>query len=202
MEWNEWGLRPHLCTYRLNWARGTSWGWWDDAAIHTHNSTFEPLRSGAELAISRSRRFPIILSAYEWAGKKHFVSLKLECRYLWLSEQAALPLHQSPRQGAYPANRRHWINTGVMLSHHRRRWTNIKTALEQKWNKMQLDTVKNRNTNKFNKMKATVWKGIPKLSMQDRIVQYQHSLIVFYWKEVECTSVLSNKNNTIVQVLK
>ena len=24
------GFRPALCTYRLNWARRTSWGWWDD----------------------------------------------------------------------------------------------------------------------------------------------------------------------------
>ena len=30
MKWNESGFRPLLCTYRLNWARRTSWGWWDD----------------------------------------------------------------------------------------------------------------------------------------------------------------------------
>ena len=29
MKWNEWGLRSPLCTYRLNWARSTSWGLWD-----------------------------------------------------------------------------------------------------------------------------------------------------------------------------
>ena len=29
-KWNESGFRPPLCTYRLNWARRTSWGWWDD----------------------------------------------------------------------------------------------------------------------------------------------------------------------------
>ena len=28
--WDESGFRPPLCTYRLNWARRTSWGWWDD----------------------------------------------------------------------------------------------------------------------------------------------------------------------------
>ena len=28
--WNKSGFRPPLCTYRLNWARRTSWGWWDD----------------------------------------------------------------------------------------------------------------------------------------------------------------------------
>ena len=29
MKWNESGFRPPLCTYRLKWARRTSWGWWD-----------------------------------------------------------------------------------------------------------------------------------------------------------------------------
>ena len=29
-KWNESGFRPPLCTCRLNWARRTSWGWWDD----------------------------------------------------------------------------------------------------------------------------------------------------------------------------
>ena len=29
-KWNESGFRPPLCTYRLNWARRSSWGWWDD----------------------------------------------------------------------------------------------------------------------------------------------------------------------------
>ena len=36
MKWNESGFRPPLCTYRLNWARRTSWGWcddWDDTAL-------------------------------------------------------------------------------------------------------------------------------------------------------------------------
>ena len=28
MKWNDSGFRPPLCTYRLNWARRTSWGWW------------------------------------------------------------------------------------------------------------------------------------------------------------------------------
>ena len=30
MKWNESGFRPPLCTYKPNWARITSWGWWDD----------------------------------------------------------------------------------------------------------------------------------------------------------------------------
>ena len=30
MKWNQSGFRPLLCTYGLNWARRTSWGWWDE----------------------------------------------------------------------------------------------------------------------------------------------------------------------------
>ena len=40
-DWNEWGFMPPLSTYRLNWARETSWGWWDewnDAALQTQES--------------------------------------------------------------------------------------------------------------------------------------------------------------------
>ena len=59
-KWNESGFRPHLCTYRLNWARRTSWGWWDDwddTVLQTQDSKFEPWRSEAEHATSRSRFF-------------------------------------------------------------------------------------------------------------------------------------------------
>ena len=75
MKWHEWGLRPHLCTYRLNWARRTSWGCWDewnDTALQTQDSIFEHWRSEAERATSRSRRFPTILNVYEGAGIKTF----------------------------------------------------------------------------------------------------------------------------------
>ena len=50
----------------------------------------------AEHAILRSRRLLTILNLYEWAGRKHFVSLKLEgqsgvrTRDLPLSKQSAL----------------------------------------------------------------------------------------------------------------
>ena len=47
-KWNESGFRPLLCTYRLNWARRTSWGWWDDwddTVLQTQVSKFEPWRS-------------------------------------------------------------------------------------------------------------------------------------------------------------
>ena len=96
---NECRFRPPLCTYMANWARRTSWGWWDelnDPALQTHDSTFEPCRSQAEHATSWSRRFSLILNYYEWAGNKHFVSLKLKgqsevrTRDLLLSKQPAL----------------------------------------------------------------------------------------------------------------
>ena len=66
-KWNESGFRPVLCTYRLNWARGTSWEWWDerdDTVLQTQDSKFEPWRSEVEHATSRSRlcgAFAVIL---------------------------------------------------------------------------------------------------------------------------------------------
>ena len=98
-------LGPHLCTYRLNLARITCWRWWDeweDTALQTRDSKFVTWRSEAEHATSRSRRLPTILSHYEWAEKKHFVSLKIEgqsgirTRDLRLSKQAALTTALGP----------------------------------------------------------------------------------------------------------
>ena len=48
------------------------WDEWDDTALQTQDSKFDPWRSEAEHATSRSRRLPILLSFYEWMGKKHF----------------------------------------------------------------------------------------------------------------------------------
>ena len=65
MKWNESGFRPTLCTYKLNWARRTSWGWWDewdDTVLQTQDSKFDPWRSEAEHATSWSRRLPAKLS--------------------------------------------------------------------------------------------------------------------------------------------
>ena len=65
MKWKESGFRPPLCTYRLNWARRTSWGWWDDwddTVLQTQDSKFGPWRSEAEHATSRSQRLPTILT--------------------------------------------------------------------------------------------------------------------------------------------
>ena len=78
-KWNESGFRPPLCTYRLNWARITSWGWWDDwddTVLQTQDSKFEPWRSEAEHATSRSRRLPTILTFTGGWGETFFVSFK------------------------------------------------------------------------------------------------------------------------------
>ena len=79
MKWNESGFRPSLCTYRLNWARRTSWEWWDDwddTFLQTQDSKFEPWRSEAEHATSRSRRLPTILTFTRGWGRNIFVSFK------------------------------------------------------------------------------------------------------------------------------
>ena len=75
MKWNESGFRPLLCTYRLNWARRTSWGWWDDwddTVLLTQDSKFEPWRSEAEHATSRSRRLPTVLTFTRGWGRNIF----------------------------------------------------------------------------------------------------------------------------------
>ena len=79
MKWNESGFRPPLCTYRLNWARRTSRGWWDDwddTVLQTQDSKFEPWRSEAEHATSRSRRLPTILTFTRGWGRNIYVSFK------------------------------------------------------------------------------------------------------------------------------
>ena len=79
LKWNESGFRPPLCTYRLNWARRTSWGWWDDwddTVLQTQNSKFEPWRSEAEHATSRSRRLPTILTFTRGWGRNIFCFLQ------------------------------------------------------------------------------------------------------------------------------
>ena len=78
-KWNESGFRPLLCTYRLNWARRTSWGWWDDwddTVLQTQDSKFEPWRSKAEHATSRSRRLPTILTFTRGCGRNIFCFLQ------------------------------------------------------------------------------------------------------------------------------
>ena len=75
IKWNESGFRPPLCTYRLNWARRTSWGWWDDwddTVLQTQDSKSRPWRSEAEHATSRSRRLPTILTFTRGLGRNIF----------------------------------------------------------------------------------------------------------------------------------
>ena len=75
MKWNESGFRPPLCTYRLNWARRTSWGWWDDwddTVLQTQDAKFEPWWSEAEHATSRSRRLPTIVTFTRGWGRNIF----------------------------------------------------------------------------------------------------------------------------------
>ena len=83
---NEWmserGLRPLLCTYRLNWDMRTSWGWWDDwddSSLQTQDSKFEPWCSEAEHATSRSRRLLTIIILY---GSSSGRTMTLS--YIWL----------------------------------------------------------------------------------------------------------------------
>ena len=78
-KWNESGFRPPLCTYRLNWARGTSWRWWDDwddTVLQTQDSKFEPWRSEAEHATSRSRGSPQYWLSHVDGEETFLVSLK------------------------------------------------------------------------------------------------------------------------------
>ena len=79
MKWNESGFRPPLCTYRLNWARRTSRGWWDDwdgTVLQTRDAKFTPRQTEAEHATSRSRRLPTILTFTRGWGRNIFVSFK------------------------------------------------------------------------------------------------------------------------------
>ena len=75
VKWNESGFRPPLSTFRLNWARRTSWGWlddWDDTVLQTQDSKFKPWRSEAEHTTSRSRRLPTIQTFTRRWGRNNF----------------------------------------------------------------------------------------------------------------------------------
>ena len=72
-------------TYRLNWARRTSWGWWDDwddTVLQTQDSKFEHWRSEAEHATSRSRRLPTILTT-NWVNVSKIPKL---CTYVLIKK--------------------------------------------------------------------------------------------------------------------
>ena len=63
-------MGPPSCTYRLNWARRTSWGWWDerdDTDLRTQNSKFEPWLS--EKWNESGFRSPLCTYRLNWPGK-------------------------------------------------------------------------------------------------------------------------------------
>ena len=137
-KWNESGFRPPLCTYRLNWARRTSWGWWDDwddTVLQTQDSKFEPWRSEAEHATSRSRRLPTILTFTRGWGRNNFVSFKpprpgTEPRTLaWKAAVLTTTLGPPPNLAikccwltvcyAGPTSTRRWFNVSCLMGGHR-----------------------------------------------------------------------------------
>ena len=86
---NEWDFRPPVCTYRLNWVGITSCEWrdeWDDTALQTQDSQFEPWLSDAVHGTYGSRRLTTIPSSTSGWGRKFFVFFK------------------PPRQGNEPGN--------------------------------------------------------------------------------------------------
>ena len=138
MKWNESGFRPPLCTYRLNWARRTSWGWWDDwddTVLQTQDSKFEPWRSEAEYATSRSRRLPTILTFTRGWGRNNFVSFKpprpgTEPRTLaWKAAVLTTTLGPPPiavlvKSSKHMALSQCWFNVGPASTTLTRHWTN------------------------------------------------------------------------------
>ena len=121
-EWmNEWVgfcaqrlIRP----YRLNWARRTSWGWWDewhDAALQTQDSKFEPWWSEAEhaslpLRDGGSQQYWIHTSERR-RNNFHFVSFTFEIwrskwgsnpRSFYFSSRQLLTLHHCQVPRLYP----------------------------------------------------------------------------------------------------
>ena len=99
-KWNESGFRP---PYRLNWARRTSWGWWDDwddTVLQTQDSKFEPWRSAAEHATSRSRRLPTILTFTHGWGRNIFC----------FSETAETG-NRTPNSGVKGSGANHYLTT-------------------------------------------------------------------------------------------
>ena len=133
IKWNESGFRPLLCTFRLNWARRTSWGWWDewdDTARQTHDSKFVHWRSDAEHATSRSRRLPTIgqlIFTSEW--EEIYVSFKPP-RPGNEPRKAAVLTRSRPTWGGggcmwLPKQTRRRPHVGLSLVHRLRRWPRI-----------------------------------------------------------------------------
>ena len=123
MKWNASGFRPPLCTYRLNWARRTSWGWWDDwddTVLQTQDSKFEAWRSEAEHATSRSRRLPTILTFTRGWGRNNFVSFKQFCFF-----QTAETGNRTPDSGVKGSGANHYPRAPARLSWIKLVWLRI-----------------------------------------------------------------------------
>ena len=147
-KWNESGFRPLLCTYRLNWARRTSWGWWDDwddTVLQTQDSKIEPWRSEAEHATFWSRRLPTILTFTRGWGSNIFVSLKsprpgTEPQTLaWKAAVLTTTLGPPPRLEYHPLQKRRslthcWFNVGPPSATLAQHWSNNGgTSLTWSW---------------------------------------------------------------------
>ena len=120
IKWNESGFRPPLCTYRLNWARRTSWGWWDDwddTVFQTQDSKFEPWRSEAEHATSRSRRLPTILTFTRGWGRNTF------CFF-----QTAETGNRTPNSGVKGSGANHYPRAPAQQSHLRNAVTSQRSS--------------------------------------------------------------------------
>ena len=89
-KWNARGFRPPLSTYRLNWTKRTSWGWWDE----WDDTKFVPWQTEAEHTTSRSRSLSTIL--HFWSGKETFCLLKT-----WRSEWGSNPQYQNFPAGSF-----------------------------------------------------------------------------------------------------
>ena len=108
VKWNESGFRPPLCTYRLNWARRTSWGWWDDwddPVLQTQDSNFEPWRSEAEYATSRSRKLPTILTFTRGWGRNIY-------RFFETAETG----NRTPNSGVKGSGANHYPRAPALIS--------------------------------------------------------------------------------------
>ena len=119
-KWNESGFRPPLCTYRLNWARRTPWGWWDDwddTVLQTQDSKFEPWRSEAEHATSRSRRLPTILTFTRGWGRNIF------CFF-----QTAETGNRTPNSGVKGSGANHYSRAPARLAWEAGFYTLLKTG--------------------------------------------------------------------------
>ena len=71
-KWNESCFRPPLCTYRLNWARRTSWGLRDDWDDPDTGFKTRALAVWGRARYLSATEAPHNTDVHTWMGKKHF----------------------------------------------------------------------------------------------------------------------------------